>query len=295
MAKKISITVAFLTGLGLIFIGARFLIAPETAELSYGIHFNGQSDYSFHYIKGIRDLFTGLLFCILILSRQIKALGIALLIGTIVPVTDMLILLSKDYNGIAQAIPHISAIVICFFCGLFLLINKRKSNDSGFTKTIQFADANNESIIEFNIAPKEKTPWHYHTLFSETFEVLKGTLEVGKRGKVYQVNKGDIVTIKPNEKHYYHNISNDECLIKVTLSPGNKNFEKSLLILKGLAKDGLASAAGTPKKLADLALFVYLNNSRTVGFQKIAGPLFTFLAKRGIKNGRLKELEMKYC
>lgn len=165
----------------------------------------------------------------------------------------------------------------------------------GYVKIIQSADTNQESIIEFNIIPNEKTPWHYHTLFSETFEVLKGTLEVGQNNKVLQIKEGDLVRIKANEKHYFHNISTNECLIKVIVNPGNKNFEKALLISKGLAKDGLASVAGTPKKFSDLALFVYLNNSRMVGFQKIAEPLFNYLAKRAIAKGRLQELEVKYC
>jgi len=123
MTQKILITIAFLTGLGMIFIGARFLLAPQVAEAGYGIHFNAHGDFSFHYIKGIRDLFTGLLICILILSRQIKALGITLLIGTIIPVTDMLIVLCKDYNGVVQAIPHITAILVCSLIGTTLLIN----------------------------------------------------------------------------------------------------------------------------------------------------------------------------
>jgi len=123
MTQKILITIAFLTGLGMIFIGARFLLAPQVAEAGYGIHFNAHGDFSFHYIKGIRDLFTGLLICILILSRQIKDLGITLLIGTIIPVTDMLIVLCKDYNGVVQAIPHITAILVCSLIGTTLLIN----------------------------------------------------------------------------------------------------------------------------------------------------------------------------
>jgi quercetin dioxygenase-like cupin family protein len=165
----------------------------------------------------------------------------------------------------------------------------------GHIKLISSADTQKESIIEFNIIPNEKTPWHYHTLFTETFDVLSGTLEVGLNDQVHHLKKGDKVTIRPNEKHYFHNVSNMECLIQVTVSPGNKNFENALLISKGLAKDGLASATGTPKKLADLALFVYLNNSKMVGLQKIAAPLFTFVAKRAIKTGRLRELELKYC
>ena len=165
----------------------------------------------------------------------------------------------------------------------------------GYIKLISSADTNNESVIELNILPGEKTPWHYHTLFSETFEILKGTLEVGKGKDIHQLKRGDIATIKPNEKHYYHNVSNEECIIKATLNPGNKNFENSLFILKGLAKDGLASGAGTPRKFSDLTLFVYLNNSKMVGFQKIAGPVFNFFAKAAIKNGHLNELLQKYC
>jgi hypothetical protein len=124
MTKKISIAIAFLTGLGLIFLGARFLISPETAEAGYGIHFNEQGDYSFHYIKGIRDLMSGLLMCIFVLSKQTKALGTTLLAGTIVPIADMLIVLSKPYNGVTQAIPHISAIIVCSVSGIILLITK---------------------------------------------------------------------------------------------------------------------------------------------------------------------------
>lgn len=162
-------------------------------------------------------------------------------------------------------------------------------------KLLHSADANRESILEFNIIPGEKTPWHYHTLFSETFEVLKGTLEVGKGKNIIQLKQGDKATIKPNKKHYFNNISENECLVKVTIDPGNKNFENALLISKGLAKDGLASAAGTPKKISDLALFVYLNNSKMVGFQKVAEPIFNYLAKAAIKKGRLAELIQKYC
>lgn len=164
----------------------------------------------------------------------------------------------------------------------------------GYIRLISSAKTNKESVIEFNIVPGEKTPWHYHTLFSETFEVLNGTLEVGLDNQVHHLEKGGTVTIRPNHKHYFNNISSADCLIKVTISPGNTNFEHALLISKGLAKDGLTSAAGTPKKLTDLALFVYLNNSKMVGLQKIATPLFNYLAARAIKKGRLKELEDKY-
>lgn len=124
MTTKISYVLAFLTGLGMIFIGARFLLSPEIAEAGYGIHFNEQGDYSFHYIKGIRDIFSGVLLCTFVLMNERRALAITLLAGAFIPVTDMLIVLSKSYNGVLQAVPHISAIIICFVCGIILLAAK---------------------------------------------------------------------------------------------------------------------------------------------------------------------------
>jgi len=124
MTTKILYTVAFITGLGLIFLGTRFFLSAEIAEAGFGIHFNEQGDYSFHYIKGIRDVLSGLLLCVFVLMNERRALGITLLAGTMVPVTDMLIVLSKSYTGVQQAIPHIMAILICFVCGIILLAVK---------------------------------------------------------------------------------------------------------------------------------------------------------------------------
>jgi hypothetical protein len=126
MTTKISYAIAFLTGLGLIFLGARFLLSPEIAETGYGIHFNEHGDYSFHYIKGIRDIFSGLLICAFVLLNERRALGVTLLTGTIVAITDMLIVLSKSYNGIPQAMPHITAIIICSVSGIILLTTTKK-------------------------------------------------------------------------------------------------------------------------------------------------------------------------
>jgi glucose uptake protein GlcU len=124
MTTKISYAIAFLTGLGMIFIGTRFFLSPEVATAGYGIHFNAQGDYSFDYIKGIRDVFSGLLICAFVLLNERRALGVTLLAGTMIPLTDMFIVLSKSYNGVAQAVPHISAIIICSVFGIILLATK---------------------------------------------------------------------------------------------------------------------------------------------------------------------------
>lgn len=125
MRTKISYIVAFISGLGLIFLGTRFLLSPEVAEAGYGIHFNELGDYSFHYIKGIRDILSGLLICVFVLMNEKRALGITLLAGTMVPMTDMHIVLSKSYNGVQQAMPHIMAIIVCSVFGIILLTSNK--------------------------------------------------------------------------------------------------------------------------------------------------------------------------
>jgi len=164
----------------------------------------------------------------------------------------------------------------------------------GYIKLISSIDNNSSSVVELNILSGEKTPWHYHTLFSETFTVLKGTLEVGKGNDILQLKQGDVAAINQNEKHYYHNVSNEECVVITTIEPGNKNFENALFILKGLADDGLSTNAGTPKRFTDLVLFVYLSNSRMTGIQKVAEPVFIYFAKDAIKKGKLNTLIHKY-
>jgi hypothetical protein len=111
------------------------LLAPQVAEARYGIHFSESCDYSFHYIKGIRDLFSGVLICALALMRERRAVGVTLLAGTITPLADMLIVLKKSYNGIQQAVPHISAIIVCAVFGVILLAIKptKTSSDQRLT------------------------------------------------------------------------------------------------------------------------------------------------------------------
>jgi len=297
MTTKTATFISLLTGLGMIFIGTRFLLSPEIAEEGYGIRFNQHGDYSFHYIKGIRDLYSGIIICLFFLTKQPKALGITMLAGTMIPFTDMLIVTFRDYNGISAAIPHLSAMIVCAVSGGILLFIKprtKKVKARGFIKLISTVDTANASIMELNILPGEKTPWHYHTLFSETFEIVKGTLEVGKGKSVLQLRKGETATITPNEKHYYHNISEEECIIKVMIKPGDENFRKALFILKGLSNDGLSSKAGIPCRFKDLAVFIYLSNSRMSGVQKIAEPVFGYVAKRALKKGYLDKLVNKY-
>lgn len=124
MTTKISYRVAFILGFAMIFLGFRFFLSPEAATADFGIHFNSNRDYSFHHIKGIRDVFSGVLLCALVLLKEKRALGVTLLAATMIPVSDLLVVLSKSYNGLPQSMSHIIAIIICSVFGIILLATK---------------------------------------------------------------------------------------------------------------------------------------------------------------------------
>jgi quercetin dioxygenase-like cupin family protein len=151
------------------------------------------------------------------------------------------------------------------------------------------------SVIEMDILPKTGNPKHFHTLFSETFEILEGELFVGIENKTMTLKKGEKATIQIGQNHFFKNKTDNCCKIRVTLDPSNANFEDAMLIYYGLLAEGLCSKAGTPKKIVDLAIFIYLNNSKMSGMGRIIENTFRFIATRAIKKGRLNELKERYC
>lgn len=298
MTTKICYFISFLTGIGLLFIGTRFLLSPLQAAFDYGMLTNTKGNFSFHYVKGIRDIFSGLLLLLLVLMKERRALAIVLLAATIVPLGDFIVVLGERGNDWQFTIAHLLAIGICIILGSILLMRKKgrqaTAPEMSF-RIIQSAETGGSTITECDLLPGAKTPWHYHTLFSEKFELLVGNLEVGRNSVIYQLKEEDEITILPNEPHLFNNRSTEKCRVRTVLTPGNIQFEQASRILLGLTNDGLTKANGIPRNLFDLALFLYLNNSKMMGFLKIFQPIFSLIAKIAIKRGRLAVLLSKYC
>ena len=291
--------ISLLIGAGLLFIGGRFLLAPEAGEAGFGLHYQ-QPDYAFHHIKGIRDIFSGLIIGLLAWSHFRRPLRLTLLAGSLIPLADMLIVWQTPGSTLGAMSIHGGTVITLWLLGYFLrqstseIGTNPSANTEAHVKRISSVSEGRNSVLELTILPGESTPPHYHQLFSETFEVLTGALIVGQGTQTLTLHAGQTATIRPGQTHSFRNASGKASLIKVTVSPGNREFEESLLIYKGLARDGLASASGTPRRLPDLALFIRLNDSHMVGFQKIAQSLFAYVASRAIRQGRLAFLKKKY-
>ena len=124
--QRAAYSTSALLGMGLVFIGARFLLTPEAAERAFGLRFDEGENYAFHSIKGIRDLFSGIVIVIFALLGQRQALAIVLGVGSIIPLTDMLIVLTNPGAIRSAAWIHGATVVIA----LLLVVIFLKGGDS---------------------------------------------------------------------------------------------------------------------------------------------------------------------
>ena len=119
----IAYTLAGLIGAGIIFIGARFILAPRVAAAGYGVQPDlGQpSSGAYLTVKGIRDIASGLFVIILMAAGATHLLGWVILAATIIPLADATIVLSNDGpKSIAWGVHGLTAAVMLITSALLV-------------------------------------------------------------------------------------------------------------------------------------------------------------------------------
>ena len=109
---------------GIIFIGCRFLLAPSTAAAAYGVP-AGVEPHSRAYLsaKGIRDIASGLFAAVLIAYGSPHALGWFMLVATLIPIADAVIVLHQGGGraAIAFGVHGGTAVAMLIISGLLLI------------------------------------------------------------------------------------------------------------------------------------------------------------------------------
>ena len=151
------------------------------------------------------------------------------------------------------------------------------------------------TLIEMELAAGGGNEPHLHETYAETFTVIQGdlTLLTGKEYKT--LKKGESFTVPPKMIHCFKNRSKCTAKFLVEFTPGQPGFEKVLKIGYGLAKDGLTSKKGVPKKFSHFALLIVMSAVRVPGIFSLLMPAFRWSANRAIKNGEAEELIQRYC
>jgi quercetin dioxygenase-like cupin family protein len=151
------------------------------------------------------------------------------------------------------------------------------------------------TLIEMELAAGGGNEPHLHETYAETFTVIQGdlTLLTGKEYKT--LKKGESFTIPPKMVHCFKNRSKTTAKFLIEFAPGQPGFEKVLKIGYGLAKDGLTSKKGVPKKFSHFALLIVMAAVRVPGIFTLLMPAFRWSANRAMKNGEAEELIQRYC
>ena len=120
----IGYTLAGLIGAGIIFIGARFFLAPRVAAAGYGV----QPDLSqiaagaYLSVKGVRDIASGLFIFILMAAGATHLLGWVILAATIIPLADATIVLGHGGSkSVAYGVHGLTAAVMLVTSALLLI------------------------------------------------------------------------------------------------------------------------------------------------------------------------------
>ena len=85
---KIGDGISGLVGAGIIFIGARFLLAPRAAAAGYGISTeqDGEPTDPYFAAKGVRDIASGIAVFVLLAAGTPRILGGYMAAGSIIPI-----------------------------------------------------------------------------------------------------------------------------------------------------------------------------------------------------------------
>jgi len=120
----IGYVLAGLIAAAIIFLGARFLVAPRVAAAGYGVLADvGQpGTRAYLAVKGIRDIASGLLVIVVMIAGTTHLLGWIILAATIIPVGDATIVLSSGgAKSIAYGVHGATAAVMLATAALLLL------------------------------------------------------------------------------------------------------------------------------------------------------------------------------
>jgi hypothetical protein len=123
-ATTIAYTLAGLIGAGIIFIGARFIVAPRVAAAGYGVqpHLSQKAAGAYLSVKGVRDIASGLFVFILMAAGATHLVGWVMLAATIIPIADAAIVLGNGGSkSIAFGVHGVTAIVMLITSALLLI------------------------------------------------------------------------------------------------------------------------------------------------------------------------------
>ncbi|KAM3070068.1 hypothetical protein ACMFMF_008419 [Clarireedia jacksonii] len=122
-----------------------------------------------------------------------------------------------------------------------------------------------------HMTPGTTVPPHFHTRFSETFDLIQGAITIYSSSSpdldissasAQELQVGKKVTVAPNRYHQYK-VGSEDAVLRVIVTPGDADFERLLKIMNHFDDDeGL-------KKMGDsvvlMAVIMGLSDAHLIG------------------------------
>ena len=124
ITTTIGYVLAGLLAAAIIFIGARFVVAPRVAAAGYGVlpDLNQPGARAYLSVKGVRDIATGLYVIILMVAGANHLVGWVMFAATIIPLADAAIVLRNGGSkSIAWGVHGGTAVVMLITTALLLV------------------------------------------------------------------------------------------------------------------------------------------------------------------------------
>ncbi|CAH0028060.1 unnamed protein product [Clonostachys rhizophaga] len=127
------------------------------------------------------------------------------------------------------------------------------------------------TIFIETMTPGTTVPPHFHSRFSETFDLISGSMSVydssepdldALEASAQKLEVRKPVTINPGQYHKYL-VGDDETVLRVIVTPGDADFERLLKIMNGLDADGELQKLGDSVVL--MAIIMGLGDAQLIG------------------------------
>jgi hypothetical protein len=121
--KNLAVMLAGLIGLGIIAIGARFLLAPRTAAAGYGVAIREETEGAGADLsaKGVRDIASGLVVFLLFAIAGHWVFGWWMLVMILIPIGDAVVVLQSGGSKATAYGVHVATAVAMAVIGILLL------------------------------------------------------------------------------------------------------------------------------------------------------------------------------
>jgi hypothetical protein len=123
MSVTIATVLAGLLGLGIILVGARYLLAPQASASTFGLReWPPEGANGWLNVKGVRDIVSGLVILVPLALGQTQVVGWLLLAAAITPFADAVIVLrGGGSKRLAYGVHAATGVAVLAAAALFLL------------------------------------------------------------------------------------------------------------------------------------------------------------------------------